>query len=754
MTTNVIGKPLPRIDGRAKVTGGALYAADFNQKDQAYAVIAGATAGLGRITGIDSAPLLQMPGVIAVISHLNAARLAYNPHKGFIDPETGERLHMLQDDRVRFYGQPIAIVVADTLDQAEFAAAALRVTYASESPVVDPSDPKAQAINPGDAGRVEADKARGDAEASLASAPVKVDAVYDIARENHNPMELHATVAAWSGDKLTLWSKSQFVVNEQAEIAAVFGIPAENVQVICPFIGGAFGSALRTWPHVTLAAMAARHVGRPVKLALTRKQMFFTTGHRPRTIQRVALGAEPDGKLTSLIHEGKAETSRYEQFTEALTSISSFLYSCPNVAIRYRLVPLDASTPTYMRAPGEASGVYAVECAMDELSYALNIDPIALRRRNEPEIDEGENKPFSSRSLMKCWEVGAERFGWPRRDPRPGSMRDGRLLIGMGVAAATYPSVQAPASARVRLLGDGSAEVEAAASDMGPGTYTSIPQVAAETLGLPVEQIRFSLGRSDFPPTPPHGGSMTMASVGSAVRAACIAAQEEAAKRAIADQRSSVFGASLDSVEWNEGRLRRRGDTSPGQPYQDIIASTGQPIEAEASAQRDPDVAKRYSMHAFGAVFAEVAIDPDVGTIRVRRALGAYAAGRIINPLLAASQCTGGMVGGMGMALMERTVLDRRDGRPVNAHMADYLMPVNLDIPQLEVHFVDEVDPHVNPLGAKGIGEIALVGMAPAIANAVFHATGKRVRTLPIRIEDVLDIQALSERAGPGRSAG
>jgi xanthine dehydrogenase YagR molybdenum-binding subunit len=737
MTTNVIGKPLPRVDGRAKVTGSARYAADFNQQDQVYAVIVHSTVGLGRITGIDSAAVSSMPGVLAVITHLNAPRLAYEPHTGPIDPAIGERLHVLQDDLVRFYGQPVAVVVADTLDQAERGAAALRVTYAADRPVVDPSDPKARAIVP-EAADMEADKGRGDADGALARAPVKVDATYDMARENHNPMEPHATVAAWTGDRLTLWSKSQFVVNEQAEIAAVFGIPAENVQVVCPFVGGAFGTSLRTWPHVTLAAIAARQVNRPVKLVLTRKQMFFTTGHRPRTVQRVALGATPDGKLTSLIHEGTGETSRYEQYVEALTANSGFMYSCPNVRTRYRLLPLDTGTPTWMRGPGEASGVFALECAVDELSYALGIDPIELRRRNEPAIDEGENKPFSSRSLMKCYDLGAERFGWSRRNPHPQSMRDDRFLIGMGVASATYPVFFIPASAQVRLLADGTAEVEVAASDMGPGTYTSMTQVAAEMLGLPVEQVHFSLGRSDFPPAPPHGGSMTMASVGSAVRAACIAVQEEVAKRAIADQRSPVFGAPLDGIEWNEGRLRRRGDPSPGQPYRDIVASAGRPIEARASSQRDPDVARRYSMHAFGAVFAEVAIDPDVGTIGVRRALGAYGAGRIVNPRLATSQGTGGMIGGIGMALMERTVLDPRDGRPVNAHMADYLVPVNLDTPRLEAHFVDEEDPHVNPLGVKGVGEIALVGMAPAIANAVFHATGKRVRYLPIRIEDVL----------------
>ncbi|EHK54082.1 xanthine dehydrogenase family protein molybdopterin-binding subunit [Allomesorhizobium alhagi] len=735
MNMNVIGKPLTRVDGHTKVTGKARYAADFNQPGQLYAVLVSATVGLGRVTGIESAGVERMPGVVALITHRNALKLAYLPHKAVIDPAVGERLHVLQDDSVRFYGQPVAVVVADSLDHAERAAAALRITYDARQPIVDHADQQVARIAP-EAGT--ADRSRGDADAAVAEAAVNVDENYDIARENHNPMEPHATVAAWNGDRLTLWSKSQFLVNEQAEIAAVFGLSAENVEVICPFIGGAFGTSLRTWPHVTLAALAARHVGRPVKLVLNRKQMFFTTGHRPRSLQRVALGATPDGKLTGVVHEGTGETSRYEQFTEALTAVTEYLYSCPNVRTQYRLAQLDTATPNHMRGPGEASGIFALESAMDELSYKLAIDPIELRRRNEPKIDEAENKPFSSRSLMQCYELGAERFGWVQRNPEPRSMRDGRLLIGMGTATATYPAFHAPSNARVRLLPDGTAEVEAAASDMGPGTYTSMTQVAAEFLGLQPEQVRFALGTTDYPPTPSHGGSWTMASVGSAIRAACLEAQSQAAKRAIADQSSPVFGASIEDLEWTGGRLRRRGDTSPGLSYHDVLANTGNPIEADGSAQRDPEMAEKYSMHSFGAVFAEVSVDQDVGTIRVRRLVGAYGIGRVVNPLLARSQCTGGMIGGVGMALMERTVLDARDGRPVNAHMADYLMPVNLDTPKLEALFVDEVDPHVNPLGVKGLGEIALVGTAPAIANAVFHATGKRVRTLPIKIEDVL----------------
>jgi xanthine dehydrogenase YagR molybdenum-binding subunit len=735
-----IGTPVARVDGPHKVTGAARYAADFDQDGQAYAVIVGATVGLGRVLEIDAGAVQAMPGVIDVLTHLNAPRLPYAEHRAFTDPGAGERLHVLQDAHIRFHGQPVAVVVAETLDQAEHAALALRVRYEAARPLVDPGDDAASEIVPDAFGLDKADHVRGDPHAIAAADDVTIAADYLIARQNHMPIEPHATIAAWHGDTLRLWSKSQFVANEQAEIAAIFGLRAEQVDVVCPFVGGAFGTSLRTWPHVTLAAMAAQRSGRPVKLVLTRRQTFHATGYRPRSLQHVALTAAPDGKLRRVIHDGRGETSRFEQFTEAMTSATSYLYSCPNVHTRYRLLPMDVATPTHMRGPGEASGILALECAMDELAYALRMDPLELRRRNEPALDEGARRPFSSRAMLGCYAMGADRFGWSRRSGEPGSMRDGRLLVGWGMAATTYPAFFAPGSARARVLSDGSFEIEAAASDMGPGTYTSMTQVAADALGVPMDRITFRLGRSAYPATPPHGGSMTMASVGSAVLAACGELQAELARRLLQNPDTPFAGASIGELAWSDGVLYRASSARDGLRYGEVVSRIGgQPVEATGTGSRDAKAGETYSMHAFGALFVEVAVDPDVCTMHVRRMVGAYDVGRVINPRLARSQCLGGMIGGIGMALMEATALDTRDGRPVNAHMADYLVPVNRDIGKLEVCFVDGHDAQANALGVKGVGEIALVGVAPAIANAVFHATGKRVRRLPIRIENLLD---------------
>jgi len=711
MTTAVIGQPISRVDGRQKVTGSATYAAEFDEPGQAYGAIVRSTVANGRIVSIDSAAAERAPGVVAVLTYRNAPRLPYREHRAAVDPEVGERLHVLQDERVSHQGQPIALVIAETVEQANYAATLVRVTYAPETGTTDitrvePVLPTQQKTDQGE--RRPPETRRGDPEGALASAEVKVDHGYVIPRENHNPIEMHATIAAWEGDRLTLWDKTQWVNNTAAEIAAVFGMPAENIRVVSPFVGGAFGSSLRTWPHVTLAALGARVAGRPVKVMLSRREMYYGVGYRPHTVQRVALGASHDGRLTAILHEGYQETSTYEEFSEALLNASRFLHACPNVYTRHRLAPLNVHTPTYMRAPGEASGVFALESAMDELAVALNIDPVELRLRNEPEIDEFKKLPFSSRSTRECYRAAAERFGWSRRSPEPRSMRDGRWLIGWGMATATYPMNYAPASAMARLLPDGTAEVMSAASDMGPGTWTSMTQVAAETLGLPIERVKFTLGDTRLPRAPVHGGSMTMASVGSAVQAACRKAREDALAR----------GGANDLA--------------------DAMSRIGQPVEATADI-KPGDEAQRFSMHSFGAVFVEVAVDPDLGETRVRRMVGAYGAGRIVNPKTTRSQCIGGMIGGIGMALMEHAVVDARNGRVPNANFAEYAVPVHADAPQvMDVIFVEEHDLQVNPLGVKGVGEIAMVGVAPAIANAVFHATGKRIRELPITPDKLL----------------
>jgi xanthine dehydrogenase YagR molybdenum-binding subunit len=711
MTTAFIGQPVSRVDGRQKVTGAATYAAEFDQPGQAYGVIVRSTVANGRIASMDSTAAQRASGVLAVLTHRNAPRLAYRPHKGLPDPATGERLHVLQDDRVNHQGQPIALVIAETLEQANHAATLVRVTYADEAGITDisrvvPIEPTQQKTDQGETRPPQT--RRGDPERALTTAEVKVEHTYVIPRENHNPIEMHATIAAWDGDRLTLWDKTQWVHNTADEIAAVFSIPEENIRVISPFVGGAFGSGLRTWPHVTLAALGARVTGRPVKVMLSRREMYYAVGYRPHTVQRVALGASRDGRLTAILHEGYQETSRYEEFSEALLNASRLLHYCPNVDTRHRLAPMNVHTPTYMRAPGEASGIFALESAMDELAVALNFDPVELRLRNEPEMDEFKKLPFSSRSTRECYRSAAERFGWNRRSPEPRSMRDGRWLIGWGMATATYPMNYAPATAMARLLPDGTAEVMSASSDMGPGTWTSMTQVAAEALGLPIERVKFTLGDTRLPRAPIHGGSMTMASVGSAVQAACRKVREDAIAR----------GGANDLV--------------------DAMRRIAQPIEAMADV-KPGDESRRFSMHAFGAVFVEVAVDPDLGETRVRRIVGAYGAGRIVNPKTSRSQCVGGMIGGIGMALMEHSVVDARNGRVPNANFAEYAVPVHADAPPLmDVIFVEEHDPHVNPLGVKGVGEIAMVGVAPAIASAIFHATGKRIRELPITPDKLL----------------
>ena len=712
-----IGAPLPRVDGPAKVTGAATYAAEFHPDGLVYAATHDSTIPAGRITAIDAAVAEHAPGVLFVLTHLNADRLPYQTpaERPAVDPVTGEQLKVLQDADILFSGQPIALVVATTQAQALYAASLVRVSYQVDpAPRLrfDASLAKPTSETAAKKGRGPESR-KGDPAAALAAASVRVDSTYLIAREQHNAMEPHATVAHWQGDRLTLWSKTQWVGNERDEIARRFGIASDSVRVINPFVGGAFGSALRTWPHVTLAAMAARRAGRPVRLELTRRQLFTAIGFRPAARQRVALGAQLDGRLTAMIHEVTGQTSTYEEFAEGALAPAATTYACPDRRTRYGLVAMNVSTPGPMRGPGWATGLIGQEMAMDELAEALQLDPIELRLRNFAERDPMKDLPWSSNKLRDCYAQGAERFGWHRRATGPRAMRDGRDLVGYGMATAIYHVARYPTSASATLSADGTVTVRCATTDMGPGTYTSATQVAADALGLPLERVRFELGDSAFPAAKEHGGSTTMASVGSAVRAACTALQDKL------DELRRDHGGSADDT----ATLLRRA----GLPCLDADATTA-----------PGDEAKKYSSVGFGAVFAEVRVDPDLCTIRVRRLVGAYDAGRIVNPRLAHSQCIGGMVGGIGMALLEEAEWDENLGRIANATIAEYLLPVSADIHALDATFVDSEDTVMSPLGVKGLAELGLCGVAPAIANAVWHATGKRVREFPITPDRLL----------------
>ncbi|GAA3794649.1 xanthine dehydrogenase family protein molybdopterin-binding subunit [Streptomyces phyllanthi] len=722
-----VGAPLSRVDGRLKVTGEARYAAEFDVDGVVHAVIVDASIGRGRITGVDTDAALAHPGVLRVIHHGNAPTLPYRDNPGS-NNLPGRRLRVFQDDRVLFHGQPVAVVVATTLEAAQHGASLVKVGYDAERPTTDLAE--------GEPGRP-ANYARGDVEAGLRDADVRLDLTYRMARNHHNPMETHATIARWDGNRLTVWDKTQWVPGTQTELSTVFDVPPDSVRVINPFVGGAFGSGLRCWPHTVVAALAARETGRPVKLVLTRKQMYYGTGFRPAYEYRLRLGGDRNGRLVAADHGIDAETSSYETFTEAVMSPGQMLYSTPGVRQAYRTVPLDVNSPIWMRGPGAATGSYVIESAMDELAHELGIDPIELRRRNEPAQDPSDNAPFSTRRLLECYTVGAREFGWDRRKQSPRSTRDGDWLIGMGMAAGVYHTAVAPARTRARLNADGTAVIESATSDMGPGTYTSQTQVAADALGLAVRAVDFRLGDSRYPQTPPHGGSMTMASIGSATLDVCDQLRRQAIELAVGDEESPLHGVSPDDVVVRGGRLHVQGNPTRGETYQRLLTRNDR-ARLEAEASFSPPRGERRSISAYSAVFTEVAVDATLGLVRVRRMLAVYDAGRIISPKLADSQAIGGMVGGIGAALLEHTVTDHRDGRIANAGLADYLVPVNADVPDLRAIYLEGEDYEADPIGVKGLGEVVIVGVAPAIANAVFNATGRRIRELPITAEALL----------------
>jgi xanthine dehydrogenase YagR molybdenum-binding subunit len=732
-----IGQPLTRRDGLLKVTGTARYAADNHPPGLLYAVMAVSSIARGRVRSLNVDAAKGHKGVVEVMTPINRPALAQDP-----DEKSNPfmfRLDVLQNDRVRYANQPIAVVIAETLESATEGAALLQPRYDSEPARVGLDDSESF-VPPGIGVGMPAEVGTGDIEAGLAAAAKRIDSTYETPAQYHNAIEPHAIVAAWNGDSLSIDTPSQGLEMARGRIAGLFGLAPEKIHIRSPFLGGGFGSkGMISGPQV-LGILAARMVGRPVKLVLRRDQMYGPVGHRSPTRQRLRLGMAADGALTALDHHAKTMSSTFDDFFEPAAGVSHTLYASPAIATRHEAVRTDIGTPMFMRAPGEATGSIALESAIDEAAAACGMDPLAFRLRNYAEVEPVSGKPFSSKALHECYAQGAERFGWAGRPIAPRQMRDkDGFLIGWGIGTATFPAIMFEARARAVIRRDGSGLVETGAHDMGQGAWTALAQIAADGLGLDIDQVDFRIGSSDLPDAGIAGGSSHTATAGTAIHSAGGNAIARLAELATADRRSPLYGADNAGVIARQGRLHRRDDEGRSESYADILARAGlAEIEGSGTSAADPAAQSTWAMHAHGAVFAEVKVDPDLGQIRTTRLVGAFAAGRVINPRLVRSQYYGGMIWGVSFALNEQAIVDRRSGRVMNADLAEYHVPVNADIVSLEALLVHEDDPHVNPLGIKGVGEIAITGTAGAIANAVWHATGVRVRRFPIKLEDLL----------------
>jgi len=756
-TTEVVGTARDRVDGRLKVTGAATYAIDVSLPGLAHAVLVQSTVTSGRIRHVDVDAAERAPGVLAVITHVNAPKLARGP----MTPLGPSPLPPLQSDVVLHYGQHVAMVVAETREQAQAAAAFIEISYQADTPVLAFDDPRTSAVShpwiP--------DQVRGDVTRALAAADVRVDATYTTAENTQNPIGLFATVAVWDGDALTVHDTTQWPHGVRDSLATAFGVDPVGIRVLVPFVGGAFGAGLRVWPHVTLAALAARVTKRPVKLVLSRAQMFTSVGHRPNTIQQLSLGASRDGRLTAIDHVATSSIGMADELLNPITPGTPESYACPNVSARATQVRLSIPTPGWMRAPGEAEGSFALESAIDELSYALGIDPIELRVKNHAHVNPQTGLPWSSNALLDCYRQGAERFGWSARNPKPRSMRKGHLLVGYGMARAALTAYQPPCRAVASIRRDGTAFVRSGATDIGCGPYTVMTMLAADCLGVPIERVQFGLGDSAMPNAPQEGGSGLTGALGNAVQAACVSLVRAFLNRVSDDELSPIKGCRLEDITVRDGGIQISDDPRRFETYGEILRRHGLDeitIEAESAPPGEtssttmiaragrfvpftaPSTGARAHAGAFAAHFVEVHVDPDLGTIRVARVVSAVDGGRILNPKTARSQIIGGMAGGIGMALLEENVSDRT-GRLVNTSLADYVVAVNADVREVDVLFVGQPD-SMSPLGTKGVGELAIAGMAAAIANAVYHATGTRVRSLPISIEKVLGHESSSAR--------
>jgi xanthine dehydrogenase YagR molybdenum-binding subunit len=732
-----IGQPLTRRDGFLKVTGAAPYAADHHPAGMLHAVIASSKIARGRVTFLDVAAAKAHPGVIDVMTPDHKPDLAQDPDAK--DHPFMFRMELLQTKEVRYPHQAIAVVIADTLEAATEGVRLLAPRYETLAARVGLDDaesfmpPVVGAGNPTEANT-------GDLTAGMAAASVHIDATYETPAQYHNPLEPHAIIAAWDGDKLVIDTPSQGMAMAQGRVAGLFGISPEDIFIRSPFLGGGFGcKGLISGPQV-LGVMAARLVGRPVKLVLRREQMFGPVGHRAPTRQTLRLGADADGKLRALHHHTRAATSTFDDFIEPASDASHTLYASDAIRSSHEAVRLDTGTPLFMRAPGEATGSIALESAIDEMADACHMDPLEFRLKNYAENEPISGKPFSSKALRQCYAQGAERFGWAKRKLAPGSMQDENgFLVGWGVGTATFPALMFAGNARAVIKADGTGIVEIGAHDMGQGAWTALAQIAADGIGLEIDQVEFRSGTSDLPDAGIAGGSAHTATAGMAIHAAGGDVIAKLAALATSDDKSPLFGAGNAGVIARGGKLVRRDDETRGESYTDILQRAGlAQIEGAGTSGSDPAAQDAYAMHAHGAVFAEVKVDPELGQIRVTRLVGAFAAGKIINPRMVQSQYYGGMIWGVSFALHEHAIMDPQSGRPMNANLAEYHVPVNADIPSLEAILVAEEDSHVNALGIKGVGEIAITGTAGAIANAVWHATGKRIRKFPIGIDQLI----------------
>ena len=731
-----IGTPTSRVDGRAKVTGAAKYAGEYNTQGLAHAAVVTSSIAKGRIKHIDASEALRVKGVLDVLTHENRPRMAKSDeaYKDEVAPD-GSPFRPLSDNEIRFNNQPIALVVAEEWEIARFAASLVRVEYKQEAHVTDlhqqrdaavPLKPEATPLSP--------PKARGKARQAFAAAKVRHEAEYYVPMEHHNPMELYASTVIYGRDgKLTIYDKTQGVQNVQRYVASVFEMKAEDVRVVGPYMGGGFGSGLRPQYQVVLAVLAARALKRSVRLVLRRQQMY-QVGYRPSMIQRIQVGATSAGTLEAITHDAITLTSQYEDFYRQETGWSGLLYKCANAQYAHKIAKLDLATACDMRAPSAATGVYALECAMDELAVALKLDPVELRLRCYSDRDQHADKPYSSKKLRECYRAGAEAFGWDRRSAEPRSMREGSELIGWGMASAVWDAMQMAITVRIVLSANGHAEIACGCSDIGTGTHTIMAQVAADMLGLPLDSITIKLGDSSLPASPVEGGSWMAASVGNGIATTAELVRKELLRLARRMPNSPLKDAGADDVALADGKLVSKRDSSRAVSITDAMRHGGvERIEQEKETSFPEDGPRAHNTHS--AVFAEVRVDEELSVIRVTRLVSAIAAGRILNTKTATSQIMGGMVWGIGMALHEETLIDHNLARIMNPNIAEYHVPVNADVQDIKVIFVEEPDESINPLGIKGVGEIGIVGVAAAIANAIYHATGKRVRELPITLD-------------------